>query len=208
MANRKPSPNRLLTVDDVYRQPVGPASEPKSLYALLLRFVKWRRERNWSETTLKTQTHHSYRFILWAAERGVNYASEVTRPVLETYQRYLYGYRKTNGEPLSTRTQRTTLQPLQVWFSWMTRQGLILANPAADLELSRLEKRLPRTAEPTQAGPAYRRNRRSGDGRYPHPGRHRRAEGADRPGGAGAGAGAVEEGRQTVPRVGRAAARL
>lgn len=27
----------------------------------------------------------------------------------------------------------------------MTRQGLILANPAADLELPRLEKRLPRT---------------------------------------------------------------
>ncbi|MCX2959922.1 MAG: recombinase XerD, partial [Serratia symbiotica] len=53
MANRKPHSNRLLTVDDVYRQPVGPASHPISLYALLLRFVKWRRERNGSETTLK-----------------------------------------------------------------------------------------------------------------------------------------------------------
>jgi len=145
MANRKPSPNRLLSVDDIYRRPVGPASDPKSLYNLLLRFVRWRRERNWSETTLKTQTHHSYRFILWAAERGVNVAAEVTLPLLESYQRYLYGYRKTNGEPLSSRTQRTTLQPLQVWFSWMAKQGLILANPAADLELPRLERRLPRT---------------------------------------------------------------
>lgn len=144
-SNRKPASNRLLTVDEVYRQPIGPASDPKSLYALLLRFVRWRQERNWSETTLKTQTHHSYRFILWAAERGVYHAAEVTRPVLETYQRYLYAYRKANGEPLSSRTQRTTLQPLQVWFSWMTKQHLILANPAADLELPRLEKRLPRT---------------------------------------------------------------
>ncbi|MBF1995113.1 site-specific tyrosine recombinase XerC [Serratia symbiotica] len=145
MANRKPRSNRLLTVDDVYRQPVGPASHPKSLYALLLRFVRWRRERNWSETTLKTQTHHSYRFICWAAERGLYHAAEVTRPVLESYQRHLYQYRKSNGEPLSSRTQRTTLQPLQVWFSWMAKQGLILANPAADLELPRLEKHLPRT---------------------------------------------------------------
>lgn len=144
-SNRKPASNRLLTVDDVYRQPVGPASHPKSLYNLLLRFVKWRRERNWSETTLKVQTHHSYRFTLWAAERGVYHAGDVTRPVLERYQRYLYGYRKTNGEPLSSRTQRTTLQPLQVWFSWMAKQGIILANPAADLELPRLERRLPRT---------------------------------------------------------------
>ncbi len=143
--NRKLRSDRLLTVNEIYCQPVGPATYPKSLYALLLRFVKWRRERNWSETTLKTQTHHSYRFILWAAERGINYAAEVTRPVLERYQRYLYGYRKSNGEPLSSRTQRTTLQPLQVWFSWMAKQGLILANPAADLELPRLEKRLPRT---------------------------------------------------------------
>lgn len=126
-------------------QPVGPATHPKSLYALLLRFVKWRQERNWSETTLKVQTHHSYRFICWAAERGLHYAAEVTRPVLESWQRWLYQYRKSNGEPLTSRTQRTALQPLQVWFSWMAKQGLILANPAADLELPRLERRLPRT---------------------------------------------------------------
>ena len=145
MANRKPRPNALLTLDEVYRKPLGPASDPKSLYALLLRFVRWRRERNWSETTLKVQTHHSYRFILWAGERGLHYAAEITRPVLESYQRYLYHYRKSNGEPLSTRTQRTTLQLLQVWFRWLAKQNLILANPAADLELPRLEKRLPRT---------------------------------------------------------------
>ncbi|AWH87073.2 site-specific tyrosine recombinase XerC [Limnobaculum parvum] len=145
MVNRKPRADSLLTVEQVYRQPIGPAHNPKSLYALLLRFVKWRRERNWSETTLKVQTHHSYRFILWASERGISYASEVTRPVLERYQRYLHQYRKKNGEPLSTRTQRTALQPLQVWFRWMAKQNLILANPAADLELPRLEKRLPRT---------------------------------------------------------------
>ncbi|EAB6471607.1 recombinase XerD [Salmonella enterica subsp. enterica] len=143
MANRKRR-GSLLTVDDVYRQPVGPASDPKSLYNLLLRFVAWRRERNWSETTLKVQTHHCYRFILWAAERGLHHPAEVTRPVLERYQRHLYQYRKRNGEPLTTRTQRTAVQPVQVWFRWMTQQNLILANPAADLELPRLEKRLPR----------------------------------------------------------------
>ncbi|MFP1764463.1 site-specific tyrosine recombinase XerC [Lonsdalea quercina] len=145
MANRKPHKGALLTVDEVYRKPIGPASDPKSLYALLLRFVAWRRERNGSEATLKVQTHHQYRFILWASERGVHYARDVTRPVLERYQRHLYQYRKSNGEPLSTRTQRTALQPLQVWFRWLTKQHLILANPAADLELPKLEKRLPRT---------------------------------------------------------------
>jgi len=70
MANRKPRPNALLTLDEVYRKPLGTAHAPKSLYALLLRFVRWRQERNGSETTLKVQIHHSYRFICWATERG------------------------------------------------------------------------------------------------------------------------------------------
>ncbi|MBD2821841.1 site-specific tyrosine recombinase XerC [Xenorhabdus sp. 42] len=144
MANRKPRKGSFLSVDEVYRKPVGPAHDPKSLYALLLRFVTWRRERNWSETTLKVQTHHAYHFILWATERGLYYAADITRPILERYQRHLFLYRKKNGEPLSTRTQRTQLQPLQVWFKWLTKQNLILANPAADLELPREEKRLPR----------------------------------------------------------------
>lgn len=64
------------------------------------------------------------------------HAGGITRPLLETYQRYLYGYRKTNGEPLSSGTERTALQLLQVWLSWMAKQGAILANPAADLELT------------------------------------------------------------------------
>ncbi|MBD2812484.1 site-specific tyrosine recombinase XerC [Xenorhabdus sp. Vera] len=144
MANRKPRKGSFLSVDEVYRKPVGPAHDPKSLYALLLRFVAWRRERNWSDTTLKVQTHHTYHFILWATERGLYYAADITRPILERYQRHLYQYRKKNGEPLSTRTQRTQLEPLKVWFKWLTRQNLILANPAADLELPRLEKHLPR----------------------------------------------------------------
>lgn len=52
-------------MDEIYRKPVGPANDPKSLCALPLRFVAWLRERNGSETTLKTQTHYQYRFILW-----------------------------------------------------------------------------------------------------------------------------------------------
>ena len=144
MANRKLGSRSLLTVDDIYRKPLGPAHDPRSLYALLLRFVAWRQARNWSESTLKVQTHHTYRFIEWATERGLHHAVDITRPILERYQRHLYQYRKSNGEPLSSRTQRTALQPIQVWFKWLTKQSLILANPAADLELPKLEKHLPR----------------------------------------------------------------
>jgi site-specific recombinase XerD len=82
---------------------------------------------------------------LLGGRASIHYASEMTRPVLESWQRYLYLYCKERLKLFSSWTQRTALQPLQVWFRWMTRQSLILANPAADPELPRLKKHLPRT---------------------------------------------------------------
>lgn len=82
---------------------------------------------------------------LLGGRASIHFASEITRPVLESWQRYLYLYRKERLKPFSSWTQRTALQPLQVWFRWMTRQSLILANPAAVPEQPRLEKHLPRT---------------------------------------------------------------
>src|SRR6185312_5279647 len=69
---------------------------------------------------------------------------EITRPVLERYQRSLYQYRKKNGEPLTFRTQNTRLRSLKGWFRWMARQNHILHNPASELLLPRLENRLPK----------------------------------------------------------------
>ena len=70
---------------------------------------------------------------------------EVTRPILESYQRYLYYYRKTNGQPLTFRTQHSRLTPVRRWFRWLVRNNHILHNPASDLDLPRMEKRIPKT---------------------------------------------------------------
>ncbi len=45
----------------------------------------------------------------WLAERGVTRPADVTRPVLESYQRHLFHYRKANGDPLSFRSQSQRL---------------------------------------------------------------------------------------------------
>jgi integrase/recombinase XerD len=132
-----------LTIDEMYRKPIGCLVDQRSLYHRLLGFVQWRRERNLSDNTVKTQGHYVYHFILWCEERGLHYPNEITKPILERYQRYLYQYRKANGEPLSSRTQNYQLSALQVWFKWLIKHDFILANPAADLELPRIEKRLP-----------------------------------------------------------------
>jgi integrase/recombinase XerD len=99
---------------------------------------------NYSLHTVRNRQVHIGYFIQWCRERGLSEPVEVTRPVLERYQRHLFHYRKKNGEPLSFRSQHACLVPLRVWFRWMTRQNHILHNPASELELPRLGRALPK----------------------------------------------------------------
>ena len=99
---------------------------------------------NYSAHTVQNRRVHIGFFLQWCRERGLTEPVEVTRPVLERYQRHLFHYRKKNGEPLSFRSQHACLVPLRVWFRWMTRQNHILHNPASELELPRLGRALPK----------------------------------------------------------------
>ena len=102
------------------------------------------RVRDYSEHTVRNRKVHIGFFLDWCAERGLAEPTEITRPVLERYQRYLFHYRKKNGEPLSFRSQHTRLVPLRVWFRWMTRQNLILHNPARRSNCRACGYRLPK----------------------------------------------------------------
>ena len=74
------------------------------------------RVRGYSEHTVKNRLVHIGFFIQWAYEHGLREPHEITRPVLERYQRHLFYYRKKNGEPLTFRSQHSRLVPLRVWF--------------------------------------------------------------------------------------------
>ena len=100
--------------------------------------------KNYSEYTIKGRRVHIGVFLDWCAERGITEPIEVTRTVLESYQRHVFHYRKKNGEPLSFTGQHDRLVPLRVWFKWMARNHHILHNPASELELPRLGIRLPK----------------------------------------------------------------
>jgi integrase/recombinase XerD len=102
------------------------------------------RGRNYSEYTVRNRQVHIGFFLTWLKERGIADPVEVTRPVLERYQRHLFHYRKKNGEPLNFRSQHSALVPLRVWFRWMTRENHILHNPASEIELPRLGRSLPK----------------------------------------------------------------
>src|SRR3974390_2449164 len=115
---------------------------PLNLY--LAGFLEWSGARGLSEQTLSTREGAVKRFIAWCDERGIRDPKEVTLPILERYQRYLYHYRKPNGSPLTFGTQQTWLAPLKAFFQWATRERHLLYNPASELLLPRLPRRLPK----------------------------------------------------------------
>jgi hypothetical protein len=55
--------------------------------------------RGYSPRTIENRRHMLSFLVAWLAERGITRPAEVTRPVLESYQRWLYHYRKSNGQP-------------------------------------------------------------------------------------------------------------
>jgi integrase/recombinase XerD len=122
---------------------VTPPSSP--LAAMMEKHLADMRVKNYSEYTIKNRRGHIGFFIEWCHDRGLTEPTEVTRPILEHYQRYLFHYRQKNGKPLTFRSQLARLVPIRMWFRWMARQRHILHNPASELELPRIEHRLPKT---------------------------------------------------------------
>jgi integrase/recombinase XerD len=124
----------------------------------LMRYMEdhfeWMLVTGYSASTVTARRQHIRRFIRWADERGLDDPREITRPMLERYQRFLFYYRKPEGKdagaPLSIGMQYQYLAPLKTWFRWMSREHHILANPAADLDLPRQPKRLPRSVPSVQ----------------------------------------------------------
>lgn len=127
------------------------AAPPTPLAALLEEHLQHLAVKGFTENTLHVRHVHVQMFLNWCTERGLTEPVEITRPVLERYQRYLFHYRKKNGEPLSFSSQHSRLVPLRVWFKWMTRQNYILHNPASELELPRLGYSLPDVLNESEA---------------------------------------------------------
>ena len=124
--------------------PIGDAQDPYGLYNRMQAYLEALSVKHYSHRTVANRRSHLRYFITWCDERGLSRINQVTRPTLESYQRTLYHYRKANGEPLSARSQAGRLVPIRHYFSWLVKQGQLLANPASDLELPRQAHRLPR----------------------------------------------------------------
>ncbi len=124
---------------------IGNPADPHGMGVLLDDFLEHLRVHNYSEATVVQRDKYIQAFIRWADQRGLTRPSEITKPILERYQRHLYNYRQAKTDkPLSFRSQKMHLSILRGWFKWMARQNLILYNPASEIDLPRTGKSLPK----------------------------------------------------------------
>ena len=138
-------------------KPRSPEDDPLR-HNRLLRYMEehfeWMLITGYSPDTVRARRQAIRRFIGWCDERGLDDPREITRPMLERYQKYLFYYRKPEGKdsgaPLSIGMQVQYLAPLKTWFKWLSRSHHILANPAAEIDLPKQHKSLPRSVPSVQ----------------------------------------------------------
>lgn len=123
--------------------PLGARPPPNSMRAHAWDYLEALRVQHRTVSAVEGQAQILLRFMQWCEERGLLRSEDVTRPILERYQRHLFYSRKRDGKPLAAHTQYSALVVVRQFFRWLTRGGFLLANPASELELPKLPQRLP-----------------------------------------------------------------
>jgi integrase/recombinase XerD len=130
------------------RRPSAPKPDPypidgSAMAPYLARFLEASAAKGLSPRTVEIRDRMLRQFLFWCRERSLDRPQDVTRPILERYRRHLYHHRKKSGEPLSFATQQQRLLPVKAFFQWLARENMILSNPASEMELPRVHRRLP-----------------------------------------------------------------
>jgi len=68
----------------------GDADNPQSLCALLHRYLLWMETHSFAQGTVSIRRVTLSKFLLWCDDRSVSDAQDVTRDMIERYQRSLF----------------------------------------------------------------------------------------------------------------------
>ncbi len=118
--------------------------EHTEFYPYLLKYNDAMMLRGYSKSTLHRRESDIRRFIGWCDERALVHPNQVTKPILERYQRYLFYYRQArNNRPLSPTSQNHYLTSVKQYFKWLTQENYLLYNPASELVIVKQNATLP-----------------------------------------------------------------
>ncbi len=119
-------------------------SEPGSLSFLMRKYMDGRHALGYKKSTMIGDRKYLAYFLRWCEIRGIEAAAEVSREALEAFQKHIADKRTKEDLPLKTRAQRNHLKRVRHFFKWLARERILVYNPAADLEIPKPPRDLPR----------------------------------------------------------------
>ncbi|WP_425394994.1 site-specific tyrosine recombinase XerC [Aeoliella sp.] len=122
----------------------GDPTDPQGMNRLLVAYFEALLIRNYSEETIKKHRLQLNDFIVWCEDRDITRPAQVSRQVVQNYQRHLMRQIDKRGKPYSFRNQYSRVCSIRCWFKWLLKNEHVPYNPAADLDLPRLGQRLPK----------------------------------------------------------------
>jgi integrase/recombinase XerD len=124
------------------RRRLEATTAPDSLAAWMQRYLEALRVLSYGEELLRTRRQALATFLEWCSERELQRPNEITKPILERYQRHLFYWRKPNGQPLSIKGQVLLIDHVRMWFRWLVKNNYLPTNPASDLERPRIPRQI------------------------------------------------------------------
>lgn len=122
----------------------APVCDPQSLIAMGNEYFRWKKRHGTSEYGIKQRRHRLKYFVSFCHERAIYKVNEVSRAIIDGYQRYLYYMRRsTDKKPYSPSYRMLLLNVVIMFFRWLTTKDYILDNPACAIELPKLPKKIP-----------------------------------------------------------------
>ncbi len=131
-------------LETILAKPVGDETDPGGFWLLLLDQIENMKVRNYSASTMRLRAIYVRNFMLWCLDRDLTQPAQISKPILESYQRYLYRYRKSDGKPLAWSTQSGHLREINQFFRYLVKMNHLPFNPASELELPKQPKALPK----------------------------------------------------------------
>jgi len=122
----------------------GDPSDPQGMHVLLRRYLEALELRDYASGSIKKSRLQLNDFIDWCSERDLTQPKEITRKILQNYQRHMLHQIDKRGNPFSFRNQHSRIGSIRTWFKWLMKNEHIPFNPSTDLDLPKLARRLPK----------------------------------------------------------------
>ncbi|EKO53929.1 tyrosine-type recombinase/integrase [Leptospira kirschneri] len=118
---------------------------PSILEVYILEHLQTMYASRYSNGTIQHRRFGLLLLLDWCEERGIESPLELTRSLMDRFQRYVGQYRNRNtGKPVAINTLSGMLVNVRMFFLWLERREYIPKNPALDLKIVSTGRRLPR----------------------------------------------------------------